>query len=728
MSTRKERTGRSVLRLLQSFLSSPATFVRTILVVVVVAWWTSAPLDQLGRNYHGRLRNVISNLSRPLTLNESINGPSKAATAAETVTPLLPTSPPYWPKYSGQSHRVYLLDGVWNTSRIFPNDDDNHGYDSMDPNLDVSTIVTPNLTNVPSTVDQAPPGYLGFRGVSFFRTAINTSSPIAKARIQFQACSFYCRVWINGMELGHHHAGGYVSWYLNVPSSVLQQQRPAELLVLVDNRWNTTTAPMHTGGDFWHYGGILRSVEWHEFLSSSTETSETTTVVWPWRLYVFPQSDLQSVHLKLQLVQTNYTGRVDNIEITFDQQDATKLVLSSSIASSNKEGLVDLGLVLVPSPRIWSTHDPQLHTVSVNLNGAMVTERFGLRYWDTAPMVTDVAEARTDSSNSISRSTSRIRLNGQVLKLVGWNHHTQWPYTAASPSDEQLDVDLKLLKDQGHVNFVRGAHYPQDPRWLDRLDEAGIVMWCETLGPATSVRNMQDDYFLKYQHQQINEMLDNAMNHASIAFWAFFNEGPSHREEACSGYQASSNAIQARDTTRFITYASNHYPDEDKCSDAATVVSHNGYPAWYSPADPAEYWNNIATSAVALTNKPFIISETGAGGIYEWTHNTTATKWTLEYQTKVITKGVDTAIANPNISGICLWHFFDFKVDDKWENNTHCDYLPYVEPPTCGYINVSTTSVGGRPGGLNHKGAFDFYRRPKPVFSIVAAKFENVTR
>ena len=42
-------------------------------------------------------------------------------------------------------------------------------------------------------------------------------------------------------------------------------------------------------------------------------------------------------------------------------------------------GTLSLGAVDVPSPRTWSTTDPQLHTVEVGLNGATVTERFGLR-------------------------------------------------------------------------------------------------------------------------------------------------------------------------------------------------------------------------------------------------------------------------------------------------------------------------------------------------------------
>ena len=42
-------------------------------------------------------------------------------------------------------------------------------------------------------------------------------------------------------------------------------------------------------------------------------------------------------------------------------------------------------------------------------------------------------------------------------------------------------------------------------------------MWCETLGPGVSSKDAQDwDYFRKFQRQQLDEMLDNALNHASV--------------------------------------------------------------------------------------------------------------------------------------------------------------------------------------------------------------------
>jgi beta-glucuronidase len=48
---------------------------------------------------------------------------------------------------------------------------------------------------------------------------------------------------------------------------------------------------------------------------------------------------------------------------------------------------------------------------------------------------------------------------------------------------------------------VRGAHYPQDQRFLDLCDENGIAIWEETLGPGTKTSDFDNDYFMKYQLQ-----------------------------------------------------------------------------------------------------------------------------------------------------------------------------------------------------------------------------------
>lgn len=478
-------------------------------------------------------------------------------------------APRYWPRYGGARH-VALLDGLWQTGQLGSIANPPDGFDSMDPDFSptVPSAATPNMSAVPACVDNTPPGYLGYRGVTMYRTSFDYDLASAPARIQFQACSFYCRVWVNGVEIGDHLAGGYVAFALDIPSSAAASggnSTKNELFVLVDNRFNATTAPLHTGGDFWHFGGIMRSVELHalpphgETTTKAKSQKGSANGAWPWRLYALPAS-LASVNISVVLTDPEYSGPV-SVTLAFDNETTNARTQQQEQRTGTAEnGTVDFGTINVPSPRVWSTKDPQLHTVTVTLNGASVTERFGLREFGVDPQ------------------TSRLMLNGEVIKLVGWNHHTQWPNTSASPTDAQLDADIQLLQ-RGGANYVRGAHYPQDPRWLDRLDEAGMVMWSETLGPAVSVANTLDPVFMRFQMQQLNEMLDNAMNHASIMTWGWFNEGPSNEEAACPAYQACADVANARDKTRFTTWASDKNL-QDKCLAAASLISFNNYPGW----------------------------------------------------------------------------------------------------------------------------------------------------
>jgi len=322
--------------------------------------------------------------------------------------------------------------------------------------------------------------------------------------------------------------------------------------------------------------------------------------------------------------------------------------------------------------------------------------------------------------------------------------------TAASPTDAQLDADIALLK-RGSANFVRGAHYPHDPRFLDRLDEAGITFWSETLGPSVSVANTQDwDGFMKYQLQQLDQMLDSALNHASVLAWGWFNEGPSQHPEACPAYAACAERARSRDPSRFTTWADD-MKLKGTCYQHASLIALNDYPGWYSHSGDVtapHYWNDFAAavrngktlSGAGTVGKPMVISETGAGGIFEWDSNATDAKWTLKYQSEIIGGDVDVALSNDFISGIALWHFTDFKVDNcgsSWpcpggggqENNTHCTYdhsppTTFEELERLGPPNCTAIVVDHRPGGENHKGSLDFWRREKPAFGLVAAKYK----
>lgn len=634
-------------------------------------------------------------------------------------------APRYYPKFGG-AREVTTLDGLWSYGYIDGGDGSHSSFDAMSPSFKPEDSLTPTQTQVPSCSDVVAggaSGYLGPRGTSFYKTTFTAPAGDAPVRLQFQSCSFYCRIFVNGKEVGDHHAGGYVAFWLDVPSDVLLAGDKNELFVLADNRFNATTAPMHTGGDFWHYGGLIRSVELHTMAAGSAPVL--------WRAYVQPTgagltlpegeqvSVPTNVDITLQLSDENFSGPV-KFSLAFDGGAAEQ---KTGVA---KDGQLKLSGVPVPMAKAWSPSSPNLHTLTVGMSDGTVTERFGLRTF------------------GVDKDTARLTINGKILKLVGWNHHTQWPVTAASPTDAQLDADIALLK-KGNANYVRGAHYPHDPRMLDRLDEAGMVFWSETLGPSVSAENTKDARFMKYQMQQLSEMLDNAMNHAAIMAWGWFNEGPSSDVTACPAYGMCADYSKTRDPTRFTTWADDK-DNSAKCYEHASLIAYNNYPGWYSQADPTSTWERNSAAVRAggpngTLGKPFVISETGAGGIFEWDNNDTSVKWTLQYQSKIISADVDVAIANENISGITLWHFNDFKVDNcgsKWpcphqgggvENNTHCEYdhappttfedLEKFGPPNCS----SYIEVNNRPGGENHKGSVDFWRREKPIFGIVSKKY-----
>ena len=150
---------------------------------------------------------------------------------------------------------------------------------------------------------------------------------------------------------------------------------------------------MHTGGDFWHYGGLTRSVELHTL-------AEKDAVLW--RAYVLPTgadpvdgtTDApDSIDMTLVL-SSPVDGPID-FTVAFDNGTSAPM---KGVASN---GQVSLKKIAVPSPKLWSPEEPNLHTVTVTYKGGSVTERFGLR------------------SFGVEKDSARITINGKVTKLVG---------------------------------------------------------------------------------------------------------------------------------------------------------------------------------------------------------------------------------------------------------------------------------------------------------------------
>ena len=88
---------------------------------------------------------------------------------------------------------------------------------------------------------------------------------------------------------------------------------------------------------------------------------------------------------------------------------------------------------------------------------------------------------------------------------------------------------------------------------------------------------------------------------------------------------------------------------------------------------------------------------------------------------------VRAALSIPHVSGISLWQFMDIKADDGATKSCgSCVYAkPYnaSTPMDCAIISAHCW----RPGGENHKGLVDLWRRPKRVFASVQKLFMHDT-
>jgi len=262
---------------------------------------------------------------------------------------------------------------------------------------------------------------------------------------------------------------------------------------------------------------------------------------------------------------------------------------------------------------------------------------------------------------------------------------------------------LKLLQETFNGNFIRGSHYPQDDRFLDLCDELGVLVWDEALGWGNDPDTMKDARFMTAQLDTVSAMLDRSYNHPSIILWGFFNEGASNDASTEPSYEAMANAFRARDPSRLITWASNQCSG-DKNLRHADVVSFNGYPGWYGGDEativPKWQWDADWVEA-NFPDKPFVISEAGAGGIVG-NHSSTQplAHWSLEYQSIVDGITARYVMNSTGVAGLSLWQFQDIEVD--------------------------TANSRLRPGGINNKGMLDRWRNPKPAANEVGAAYREV--
>jgi beta-glucuronidase len=294
-------------------------------------------------------------------------------------------------------------------------------------------------------------------------------------------------------------------------------------------------------------------------------------------------------------------------------------------------------------------------------------------------------------------SKGQVLINGNAVRLFGFNRHEAHPSFGCSLPPSLILTDIQLLRQMG-CNFVRGSHYPQDPRFLDLCDELGIMVWCEAIGWGHPAAHLQDPLFMSSQQRHIEEMISELSHHPSIIVWGLLNESHSDDPSARAGYETLIQEIKKMDESRPVSYASNR-AREDLCFDLVDIISFNSYPGWYHGGIDSVKENLDSVVAhidgQGFEDKPIILSEIGAGAVYG-TRDWHRSLWSEEYQEELLKEVIDYFNRQRRICGLGIWQFCDVRTTEE------------------------TDRMLIRPRGFNNKGILDEYRRPKLAYTSIA--------
>lgn len=543
--------------------------------------------------------------------------------------------------------------------------------DSIDPANQVGaswqTVSLPHSWNKEDVMDDEP-GY--YRGAAWYRRRLNVD-PSSKGRgiyLHFEGANQVANVYVNG-RLAGTHTGGYNAFRFAI-HGYLRFDGGDELLVKVDNSHNPDIPPL--SADFTFFGGIYRDV-WlitaspvhfnmndHAsdgiFISTPTVSDATATLQIKGSIE-YPRGSGGRLSLRSSLF--DHRGKL------VKQVQANLSTKSGGILPFTQE------MTSIARPRLWSPADPYLYT----LRSSIIDARTG--------NVLDEIDQPVGFRWFSFDAEKGFFLNGKPLKLVGASRHQDRPHMGNAVPDEMAMEDIRLLKEMGG-NFLRVAHYPQDPSVLEACDRLGILASVEI--PVVNEIIESDIFYSNCEQMQI-EMIRQHYNHPSVIIWCYMNEvllRPhfNNDKERQKIYFANVTSLARRldsitrkeDPYRYTMIA--HHGDFERykateLTDIPMIVGWNLYSGWYG-GDLGGFPAFLDRHRRQLPTKPVVVSEYGADADPR-IRSLQPVRFdkSVEYTTRFHQFYFDEIMKRPFVAGAMIWNLADFNSETREETMPH---------------------------------------------------------
>lgn len=574
---------------------------------------------------------------------------------------------------------VYLLClsivlAAQSTGRIITNINRDWQFEKANETGKWKSVNLPHTWNVDDVMDDIP-GY--YRGIGIYKRKLKISKNQEGKQLflYFEGANQVAEVFINGKKAGDH-TGGYTGFYIPI-TDLINTTGDNELMVKVDNSYNKNIAPL--SADFTFYGGIYRDV-WlvavdpiHFSFDSfgSIGLAVTTPVV-----------SRTTASIKINGSITNHLGKLEKAKINFLLYNKSGKKIGSSLLQTSLNPLTNDSIrqsIQITNPQLWSPDSPYLYSLVAEIRDAVsnklldaITQPIGFRWYHF-----DAAKG--------------FFLNGEPLKLIGTSRHQDYKGLGNAVPDELAKKDIALIKEMGG-NFLRVAHYPQDPIVLKICDELGILTSVEI--PIVNEITESDSFYHTCEQMQV-EMIRQNINHPSIVMWCYMNEvllkTPFNNDkERQKVYYSSVTTLAKRlesitrkeDPSRYTMIA--HHGDYNRYKeiglvDIAMLCGWNLYSGWYGA--------NIKDFPVFLDrfhrenpNKPMMVTEYGADADPR-IHSNVPIRFdkSVEYVTTYHQYYLDEMQKRPFVAAAMIWNLADFNSETRNESMPHINNKGLLE-------------------------------------------------
>jgi beta-galactosidase len=554
-------------------------------------------------------------------------------------------------------------------------------------------VSLPHTWNAEDPFDDVP-SYR--RGVGWYRRTLRVDDALKGKSVflYFEGANQRADVYVNGAFAGEHR-GGYTAFAFDVTRLLKFDGKGNENLVAVrvDNSHDPFIPPLSVG--YALYGGLYRDA-W--LIATNPVHLEVTDHASPGVFVSTPNVSRERGEVAARGVVVNDSRTSKRLRVVNTVTDAAggRAAQSSSalVVAPGAKGEFRQTLPAVRAPHLWSPSDPYLYTVTTEVyDGEVLVDRtenpLGFRWY------------RFDSAQG-------FLLNGEKLALHGTNRHQDLEGRGSALSNAQHVRDMELIKQMG-ANFVRLAHYPQDPAVLAAADRLGLLIWEEI--PVVNYITPAPE-FTANAEGMLRDMIRQHYNHPSVILWGIMNEpllfggnGSRVGTHTDSVYVRSvrtlaetlNAVVHAEDSTRRTVMAIHESEDYDRWGMAGVtdVLGVNLYKGWYSGTFP-DFGKILDERHRAHPNESVIVSEYGAGSdqrlnALEPERFDFSGNWQRLYHESHLRQ----IAARPWLAGTAIWNEFDFSQPNK------------------GY------SIPNR----NQKGMMTWDRRPKDVYYLYEANW-----